>query len=318
MTRLDRAHPTANFAPGEDFDAYPSRRGTSPKLIARKDSVVYSMWQQSAPITEEQSKFYDTHGYLTFDLGLEQAGRTALEREMERLWRRAGALDQDSIILEPTSREIRSIFRVHEISPVFARLLSDRRLVEIARYLLADEVAIHQSRLNFKPGFHGKEFYWHSDFETWHIEDGMPRMRALSMSISLTENTEFNGPLMLIPRSHWQFVSCVGQTPDAHYKSSLRKQEYGVPDHQSLRMLVDRGGLVAPKGPAGTVTIFDCNTMHGSNGNITPFPRSNVFVVYNAMSNHLVEPFGGKPPRPDFLAAREPRAVVVNDSPFPS
>src|SRR3546814_10756649 len=44
------------------------------------------------------------------------------------------------------------------------------------------------SRLNYKPGFKGKEFYWHSDFETWHVEDGMPQMRALSMSILLAEN----------------------------------------------------------------------------------------------------------------------------------
>lgn len=62
------------------------------------------------------------------------------------------------------------------------------RLLDIAQFLLDDEVYIHQSRLNYKPGFRGKEFYWHSDFETWHVEDGMPRLRALSISITLTEN----------------------------------------------------------------------------------------------------------------------------------
>src|SRR3546814_19751740 len=71
---------------------------------------------------------------------------------------------------------------------------------------------IHQSRLNYKPGFKGKEFYWHSDFETWHVEDGMPRMRALSMSVLLAENTPHNGPLMLIPGSHQSFLTCVGET----------------------------------------------------------------------------------------------------------
>ena len=53
----------------------------------------------------------------------------------------------------------------------------------IAEQILGSQVYIHQSRVNLKPGFKGKEFYWHSDFETWHIEDGMPRMRALSCSI---------------------------------------------------------------------------------------------------------------------------------------
>ena len=45
-------------------------------------------------------------------------------------------------------------------------------------------------------------------------------------------------------------------------------------------------------GPAGTVVVFDCNTMHGSNGNITPMPRANAFLVYNALSNALQEPYG--------------------------
>src|SRR3546814_18361378 len=88
----------------------------------------------------------------------------------------------------------------------------------------SDLVYIHQSRLNYKPGFKGKEFYWHSDFETWHVEDGMPRMRALSMSVLLAENTTHNGPLMLIPGSHQTYLTCVGETPDAHYLSSLKRR----------------------------------------------------------------------------------------------
>ncbi|MES8739290.1 phytanoyl-CoA dioxygenase family protein, partial [Cutibacterium acnes] len=73
---------------------------------------------------------------------------------------------------------------------------------------------IHQSRINLKNGFNGKEFYWHSDFETWHVEDGMPNMRAVSCSITLTDNTVYNGSLMVIPGSHKYFVSCVGETPE--------------------------------------------------------------------------------------------------------
>jgi len=53
------------------------------------------------------------------------------------------------------------------------------------------------------------------------------------------------------------------------------------------------------------VIIFDCNVMHGSNSNITPDPRSNVFFVYNALSNRVVAPFCSKPPRPEFICSRE-------------
>jgi ectoine hydroxylase len=44
--------------------------------------------------------------------------------------------------------------------------------------------------------------------------------------------------------------------------------------------------------------------MHGSNSNITPYPRSNVFFVYNSMENQLLAPIGGLKPRPEFVATR--------------
>jgi ectoine hydroxylase len=44
--------------------------------------------------------------------------------------------------------------------------------------------------------------------------------------------------------------------------------------------------------------------MHGSNGNITPLPRANAFLVYNAVSNALGDPFGPKRPRPEYIATR--------------
>src|SRR5690606_14002734 len=142
----------------------------------------------------------------------------------------------------------------------------------------------HQSRVNFKPAFVGKEFYWHSDFETWHVEDGLPRMRALSISINLTDSTDLNGPLMVIPGSRRSFVACVGETPENHYQESLRRQQYGVPDPRVLTELAQTG-IVTAKGKAGSVVLFDCNAMHGSNSNITPFPRCSLFIVYNSVEN---------------------------------
>ena len=58
-------------------------------------------------------------------------------------------------------------------------------------------------------------------------------------------------------------------------------------------------------GPAGSVTFFECNLMHGSNGNITPHPRRNVFFVYNSVENTLVEPFAAPSPRPTYIASRK-------------
>jgi ectoine hydroxylase len=298
------------------IDAYPSRCGEQPELLPRQDPVAYSEWRPGAPLSAAQIEQFDRHGYLVLENVFSDEEVVALQRETGRLLADPECLDEETVISEPSGREIRSIFAIHRQSAAMARLAADERLAGVAQFLLADEVYIHQSRLNYKPGFQGKEFYWHSDFETWHAEDGMPRMRALSMSVLLADNTPNNGPLMLIPGSHRTFAACVGRTPSDHYKMSLKRQEFGVPDEDTLAELAHARGIVAPIGRAGTVVVFDCNMMHGSNGNITPFPRANAFLVYNAVSNRLTAPFAADAPRPGFIAAREVEPVRPQAGPL--
>ncbi|MPY87448.1 MAG: ectoine hydroxylase [Luteitalea sp.] len=286
-------------------DVYPSRVGDRVRLIERADPVIYGTRTQPGPLTAEQLDFYEVNGFVVLPSLFQPDEIARLNAELRSLADSPTIGELDETITEPGSGHVRSIFRIHQLNEMYGRLARDERLAGAARQILSSEVYMHQSRVNLKPGFAGKEFYWHSDFETWHMEDGMPRMRALSISLALTENYPFNGPLMLMPGSHKTYISCVGETPANHYKESLKKQEYGVPDHESLTVLTDRGGIVAPTGPAGTAVLFDCNTMHGSNSNITPYPRSNVFFVYNSVENKLQNPFCGLTPRPEHIASRQ-------------
>lgn len=290
-------------------DNYPSRQSPKATLIERLDPVCYGKWQSSSPLTKVQLDHFNQNGYLLLENLFTADEVVHLQAEAKQALLNASALRQETVITELDSHEVRSIFDIHLQSQLMGRLASDQRLAEVAALLLDDRVYIHQSRLNYKPSFVGEAFYWHSDFETWHVEDGMPRMRALSISVLLTENTPYNGSLMLVPGSHRLFLSCIGETPDNHYQSSLKKQVFGVPDQANLEKMVRDFGIVSPTGPPGSVLIFDCNMMHGSNSNITPMPRSNTFFVYNAMSNRLVQPYGNQPPRPDFVACRTPTPI---------
>lgn len=290
-------------------DLYPSRAEEA-RILPRLDPVVHSSWSESAPLTEEQTRRFDRDGFIVLDEIFTPEEVKALQHAAVGLLSDPAALDPETVISEPGVNEIRSVFMIHRQDKIMERLAADERLAGIARFLLGDDVYIHQSRLNYKPGFVGKEFYWHSDFETWHVEDGMPQMRALSMSILLAPNTANNGPLMIIPGSHRKYCACAGETPENNYLTSLKKQEYGVPDPLTLAELATDGGIAAPTGAAGTVVIFDCNAMHGSNGNITPFPRANAFIVYNSVSNRLVSPYGPERPRPEFIAARQHTPVI--------
>ncbi|MCC5809987.1 MAG: ectoine hydroxylase [Ectothiorhodospiraceae bacterium] len=285
-------------------DLYPSRTIKPTAMLERLDPVVYG--GEYGPLSRIQLDSYRDNGFLFFPSFFSADEVAPLVSELQRLCRQPGIARQEGVITEPASEEIRSIFEVHKRSAVFHDLCRHPRILPMAEQLLGSDVYIHQSRINYKPGFEGKGFDWHSDFETWHTEDGMPYMRAVSCSIILTDNTEFNGPLMLIPGSHKYFVPCVGETPEDNFRSSLKQQRLGVPDKHSLRRLIRQGGgIQAPKGAAGSLLLFECNTLHGSNANMSPDPRSNVFFVYNSVRNAPRRPYAASKPRPGFLAERE-------------
>lgn len=293
-------------------DLYPSRQDAKPEWLERLDPVVHGLAGKAPPIDPALIEGFMRDGYCVLEGVYSPAEAECFVAEA-KLLRRSNELPPETIITEPGepgAGAVRSVFAPHQHSKTFARLAADARLAGLARYILGDDVYIHQSRINYKPAFRGKDFYWHSDFETWHTEDGMARMRALSMSVMLTDNHPQSGPTMFIPGSHKSFVTCVGETPEGHYRRSLKKQDYGIPDPDSLTKLVGKGGIYAPAPKAGSVVIFDCNTMHGSNSNITPFERINAFLVFNAWSNRLVDPFGKTRPRPEFIAHRQVKSPV--------
>ncbi|MGS2587216.1 ectoine hydroxylase [Streptomyces hebeiensis] len=285
-------------------DLYPTR-GAAEVLTPRQDPVVWSAPDAPGPIDPVDLGAFERDGFLTVDQ-LIGADEVALYRtELDRLVSDPAVRADERAIIEPQSRDVRSVFEVHRISEVFANLVRDERVVGRARQILGSDVYVHQSRINVKPGFGATGFYWHSDFETWHAEDGLPNMRTVSVSIALTENFDTNGGLMIIPGSHKTFLGCAGETPKDNYKRSLQMQDAGTPSNRALAEMADKAGIKLFTGKAGSATWFDCNCMHGSGDNITPYPRSNVFIVFNSVENTAVEPFAAPTPRPDFIGARD-------------
>jgi ectoine hydroxylase len=286
-------------------DLYPTR-GAAEVSTPRQDPVVWSPAGTQGPLQPGELHDFDRDGFLSAEQFLTRREVELYRAELDRLIDDPAIRADERSIIEPRTGDVRSIFEVHRISEVFAGLVRDPKVLDRARQILGSDVYVHQSRVNVKPGFGASGFYWHSDFETWHAEDGLPRMRTVSVSIALTENHDTNGGLMIMPGSHRTFVGCAGETPKDNYKQSLKMQEAGTPSHQALTELAGRHGIKLFTGPAGSATWFDCNCMHGSGDNITPFPRSNVFIVFNSMENQAVEPFAAPEPRPEFIGARPP------------
>ncbi|WP_416276920.1 ectoine hydroxylase [Nocardia sp. alder85J] len=248
---------------------------------------------------------YDTDGYAILDELLTPAEVAELTTDTDRLATDADLRADDRVVVEKSSNRVRSVFEVHRLSTLVAELVRQERIAGLARQVLGSEVYLHQSRVNYMPGFTGTGFYWHSDFETWHAEDGMPAPRAVSLSIALTDNHPCNGSLMVMPGSHRTFVPCQGETPPDHYRASLREQRIGVPAQSALADLADKHGIAQFTGARGAALLFDSNLLHGSSNNITPLPRANLFLVFNSVENALDTPYAAPAPRPEHIAARD-------------
>lgn len=282
-------------------DPYPTRLDHAIAPIPRHEPAVWGT-ESDGPLVQQQLDWFAAQGYLVRPDTVSEDRLPALRHELDRI---AADLDADDprVIREPGG-SIRSIFEPHLLSDLVAQVVRLDTVLPVARQLLGGDVYIHQARINLMPGFTGTGFYWHSDFETWHAEDGMPSIRAVSCSIALTHNYPFNGSLMVIPGSHQTFYPCVGATPDNNHDTSLVAQNVGVPDETTLTKAVDHDGIDQFTGPPGSALWFDANLLHGSGSNITPLPRSNIFLVFNSVENQLGEPFAAPRRRPEYLAAR--------------
>ncbi|WP_328185842.1 ectoine hydroxylase [Marinobacter sp. OP 3.4] len=298
-------------------DFYPTRDDFVPDMFPRREPVVHRSGpgRECGPLDRRQLEAFEQDGFLWFEGFFPEQAVTPFLEELRTMARRQDVTDLEQVVMDEERQSIRSVFAMHELSAAFDRMTRDPRLLDMVRQILGSEVYIHQSRINSKSGFCGNGFEWHSDFETWHSEDGMPGMRAVSVSIMLTENNPFNGPLMLIPGSHHQFVPCVGQTPERNWNGSLKHQRVGLPSRSDVEALTDGRGIHAPTGPAGSLLLFECNTLHASNRNMSPWPRANLFFVYNSVDNRLAQPFAGTSPRPAYLAARTNQKALIDSRP---
>jgi ectoine hydroxylase len=82
-------------------------------------------------------------------------------------------------------------------------------------------------------------------------------------------------------------------------------------DQATVTRLVDAGGIVSPIGKRGGVLMFHGNLVHGSAGNITPYPRKIVYLTLNSVSNHI-----RTPTRPEWIAHQDftPIEPVADDA----
>ncbi len=278
-------------------DKYPTRLFDNGRFINRSEPVAC---ERSSELSDFSFQVYIKNGYIVLQDFFNKLDIGKLHYNSDKA---NGLVTNDTKI-----NAKRSTTGFHDQEP-FKAFASNKNLVGIVKGILGSDVYIHQSRMNYKlPGANG--WYWHSDFETWHAQDGMPEMRCLTAMIPLTENDACNGPLLVIPGSHKLFYSC-RKEKQVSAEENFADQKEGVPTEEAIQEFYRVSGKVkAVLCSPGDLVLFDCNIIHGSVQNMAPYPRTNMFIVYNSIENKLVEPFSAEVPRPEEFGARKNVEVI--------
>ena len=247
-------------------------------------------------LTPEQLEQFDRDGYLFFPSLFSKEETRTLSDAVPDLYSRREAYN----IREKGSDAVRTNFAAHLISEPFAKLARHPRMIEPVQDLFGGEdLYMHQFKINGKKAFDGDVWQWHQDYGTWLNDDAMPTERAMNVAIFLDDVIEFNGPLMFIPGSHKKGVV------DAKHDLTTTSYPLWTVDNALIAQLVERaggknGGIVAPKGPAGSMILFHSCLVHASSSNLSPFDRVSVYLSLCTLSNHI-----RRFKRPEFIAHRD-------------
>jgi len=246
-------------------------------------------------LTPEQIIQFDRDGYLFFPRQFSADETQVLLDAVPELYARSDAFN----VREKGSDAVRINFAAHMVSKPFGKLARHPRMVEPVETLLGEKLYMHQFKINGKMAFEGDVWQWHQDYGTWLNDDMMPTERAMNVAIFLDEVNEHNGPLMFIPGSHKRGVVA------AKHDLSTTSYPLWTVDNELIATLVERaggknGGIVSPKGPAGSMILFHSCLVHASTSNLSPWNRVSVYLSLCAVSNHI-----RRHKRPEFIAHRD-------------
>jgi len=245
-------------------------------------------------LTEQQIDDFKTEGWLFLPNLFSAEEADLLRHEAEAIY-----AEHRPEVWREKSGAPRTAFAAHTYNEAFRLLGAHPRLIEPVEQIFGEHLYMHQYKINAKAAFTGEVWQWHQDYGTWKRDDGMPKPNAMNISVFLDEVMPINGPLLLVPRSH-----LAGDLKASHDTATTSYPLWTL-DEDTVSRLVAAGGIVAPTGKPGGVLMFHGNLVHGSAGNITPYPRKIVYLTLNTVSNYI-----RAPTRPDFIAHRDFAPIV--------
>ena len=173
-------------------------------------------------------------------------------------------LEPDHTSEAPRIRRLNSPVDVHDEYWAFA---SQGPFVEVAQDLLGADVKFHHSKLNFKWSGGGEEVKWHQDIQFWPHTN----YDVITIGVYLEDVADDMAAMGIIPGSHdgplYDLYSHEGQ-----WTGNIREED--IPG-----IGVERAEYIG--GQAGTITVHNCRSIHGSPPNMSPNPRPLLLCAYS-------------------------------------
>ncbi len=225
-------------------------------------------------LTQNQRESYFDKGYLLLEKLIDEEWLERLRAvtdEMIEESRSIAASDAVWDLEEGHSAETPSLRRLSSPNDqhlTYWEYASQSILPDVIADLVGPNVKFHHSKLNFKWSGGGEEVKWHQDIGFWPHTNYSP----CTAGTYIYDCGPEQGPLGVVAGSHGEKLY------DQYNKAG---QWTGcLADDEAAAL--DASKIVYLDGPAGSVTIHNCRTIHGSKPNLSEEGRPLLLNAYAA------------------------------------
>ncbi len=260
-------------------------------------------------LTQSQREHYFREGYILLEKIIGDEWIHKLRAATEELVERSRKVTKSDTIfdLEPAHRpdapRLRRVSNPVEHHPVFWEYCTQSPLGDIVADLVGPDVKFHHSKLNYKWAQGGEEVKWHYDISFWPHTNYSP----LTVGTYLYDCGMDNGPLGVMPRSHELEPMLSQFDHQGRWTGCLREEDVAK---------LDQSKAVYLTGPAGSLTIHNCRTLHASPKNLSDTGRP---LLLFTMTSADAFPYTVNPikPKHDQTIIRGQRAAWAHHDPRP-
>jgi ectoine hydroxylase len=225
-------------------------------------------------IDRHEKAEFDSSGYLCRQQLVAESDLSVLRAAVDRLIEKSRSISQSDGVFDletghtADNPRLRRVAFLDDLDSVFWEFAADSVVTDLARDLFGRDITFRESLINFKWSGGGSEVKWHQDIPFYpHTNLSLAQFLVFLDDIGAEQ-----GPLQVLPGSH------LGKIYD-HYDSHGNWLGY-IPGQVAKQIPLDQA--VEVTGPAGTVSVHHCATIHGSRPNLSPKPRPVLILGYNA------------------------------------